>query len=554
MKNNFLSAWGRLYTLLKMEREDGFQVLYYAIFSGIVGLSLPLGIQAIINLIQGAQISTSWIVLVVLVSLAVVFVGVLQLLQLRIIENIQQRLFTRASFEFTNRFPKIKMSELHSYYPPELANRFFDILVVQKGVSKLLIDFPAALLQILFGLLLLSIYHPFFIVFGLLLLSLIYVLFKYSAQKGLETSLEESKHKYRVAHWIQEIARSMISFKLSGQTQLALQKNDRLVSSYLDAREKHFKVLAFQFSKMIVFKLTVTAGLLIIGGLLVLNQQMNIGQFVAAEIIILMVIGSVEKLILGLESFYDVLTSLEKIGQVLDKELESSQGQTVSDLNELINLELQDVSYVVDGQKILRNVNLTLPFRERILLKGHNGSGKSTLLKLLGGVIEPSSGTMIINNHRSSSVHINSYRSHLGLSLLEETPFEGTIWENLTFGNPDITSLEIQNILNVMGLRDFVKNQEKGLQTIIYPEGRRLAHSVARKLVLARALLKKPKLLILKEPLDQFDSEEAKRIIDFLTHQDRAWGIIVVSSNSYWEKFMDRTIELNQGKLISNHV
>ncbi len=286
-----------------------------------------MGIQAIINLIQGAQISTSWIVLVVLVTLGVAFQGLLQLMQIRILENIQQKIFTRSSFEFVYRFPKITMDELKNDYPPELANRFFDTLTVQKGLSKILIDFPAALLQIVLGLLLLSFYHPFFIIYGLLLILLGFLLFKSTAKKGLETSLLESKKKYNVAHWIQEVARSLISFKLSGSTNLAMKKNDELTAAYLDARESHFKVLMLQFSQMIGFKVLVTLGLLLIGGLLVINQQMNIGQFVAAEIIILLLISSVEKVITGLESFYDVLTSLEKIGQVVDKKLEKQEGE-----------------------------------------------------------------------------------------------------------------------------------------------------------------------------------------------------------------------------------
>ena len=289
-------------------------MIYYVVFSGLIGLTLPLGIQAIINLIQGAQVSTSWIVLVSLVTIGVAFVGVLQLMQMRIIETIQQRLFMRASFEFTYRFPKIRMDELHNYYPPELANRFFDVLTVQKSLAKLLIDVPTAVLQIVFALVLLSFYHPFFIAFGVLLLVLIYIVFKYTIQRGMDTSLKESKKKYIVAHWIQEVARAIMSFKISGKTSLAIDKNDKLVEDYLIAREGHFKILIIQFIQMIGFKVLVTAGLLLIGGLLVLNQELNIGQFVAAEIIILLVIGSVEKLILGLESFYDVLTSLEKMG------------------------------------------------------------------------------------------------------------------------------------------------------------------------------------------------------------------------------------------------
>ena len=549
MNQEFLIAWRRLLDLLKMERGDVLQVFYYAIFAGLVSLSLPLGIQAIINLIQGAQISTSWIVLVVLVSLGVVFAGILELFQFRIIENIQQKLFTRASFEFAYRFPKMKMSELRQGYPPELANRFFDILSVQKGVSKLLVDFPAALLQIIFGLLLLSLYHPFFIIYGLLLLILIYVLFKYSAQKGLLTSLQESKNKYKVAHWLQEIARSVISFKLSGRTNLALNKNDRLVSSYLSARDGHFKVLVFQYSKMIVFKLLVTAGLLVIGGLLVLNQQMNIGQFVAAEIIILLIINSVEKLILGLEAFYDVLTSLEKLDEVYDKELESQNGKQSFFAEKGLQIELKDLSYEVDNISILKDVSYTFQPRDMVLLTGHNGSGKSTLLKVLSGVLEPTSGNMYINDLIYSNLRINEYRSSLGLSLSEESPFEGTIWENLTFGNKEITSLEVANVLEVVGLSEFIKSQSQGLYTTIYPEGKKLSHTISKKIVLARAMLKKPKLFLLKEPLDQFDENEIVRIVDYLTSGARDWGLVVVSHHPYWATKIKKTITLEQGSL-----
>ncbi|MAN58829.1 MAG: ABC transporter ATP-binding protein/permease, partial [Flavobacteriaceae bacterium] len=387
MKPNPMTPWRRLINLLKLDRRDVKQIFYYAIFAGLVNLSLPLGIQAIINLIQGAQISTSWIILVILVTAGVAFVGILQLMQFRITENIQQKIFTRSSFEFAYRFPKIKMSELRNFYPPELANRFFDTLTVQKGITKILLDFPAALLQILFGLILLSFYHPFFIIYGILLLVLIYIIFKYTARRGMETSLEESKHKYRIAHWIQEIARSVISFKLSGKTQLAMNKSDALVTQYLDARESHFKVLVLQFIQMITFKTLVTAGLLLIGGILVLNQEMNIGQFVAAEIIILLIINAVEKLILRLESFYDVLTSLEKMGQVVDKELESQEGSNPFDEVTSFQVELDQVGYRVSKSKrqLLYNINLRLDQTSRVVIQGPSGSGKSTLLHLISG-------------------------------------------------------------------------------------------------------------------------------------------------------------------------
>ncbi|WP_166384650.1 MULTISPECIES: peptidase domain-containing ABC transporter [unclassified Polaribacter] len=552
MEQKQLTPWKRFIGLLKLERKDIFQIFYYAIFGGIVALSLPLGIQAIINLIQGAQISSSWIVLVIMVTIGVLFSGALQLMQLRIIETIQQRIFTRASFELSFRFPKIKMNELRNDYPPELANRFFDTLTIQKGLSKILIDIPTALLQIIFALILLSFYHSFFIVFGILLLLLIYIVFKFTAQKGLETSLIESKKKYKVAHWIQEVARTLVSFKLSGNTSLALQKNDDLVSQYLEARENHFKILMIQFIQMISFKVIVTASLLLIGGALVLNQEMNIGQFVAAEIIILLVIQSVEKLIIGLESFYDVLTSIEKIGQVVDKELEPQEGERPL-FKEGLTIELEDVSFGVENREkhIIKNISFTLKPKSRILVMGESGAGKSTLLRLISGVIEPVAGNIYINNLSLSSLHLNHYRSQLGLSLSDETPFEGSIKNNLVFGDKNIKDDIIYDALEIVGLTQFLKEQPKGLETVLYPEGKQMSYTIAKKLILARAIIKQPKIMILEDPLDQFNLEETVRIINYLTDIKRPWTLIVVSSKKSWRTQCNETITLEKGEIKS---
>ncbi|MCD8405902.1 ATP-binding cassette domain-containing protein [Tenacibaculum dicentrarchi] len=550
--NNKLTPWQRFLGLLKLEKKDILQISYYAIFEGIVALSLPLGIQAIINLLQGAEISASWVVLVILVTGGVAFSGVLKLMQIRIIETIQQRIFTRASLELSYRFPKIKMSELRNYYPPELANRFFDTLTIQKGISKVLIDVPSAFLQIIFALLLLSFYHPFFILFGFLLLLLIYIVFKYTAKIGLETSLNESKNKYKVAHWLQEIARTIISFKLSGKTKLALDKSDNLVSDYLKSRDSHFKILIIQYIQMISFKVIVTAGLLLMGGFLVLNQKMNIGQFVASEIIILLIISSVEKLILGLESFYDVLTSIEKLGQVIDKPIENQQGSTVSD-SKPFKIEIQNIYYTIFEKEnpILKDISFVIAPKDRILIQGESGAGKSSLIQLIAGITSPTAGNIFVNDLSIKSLQINNYRAYLGMSLSEENPFEGSIRENVTFGNNQISDDEIYTIFDIIGLTDFLKHQENGLETQLKPEGKHIGYTISKKIILARAIIKKPKLLILEDPLDQFEKKEAKKIIDFITNPSQKWSLIIVSSNDKWEEKCNKKITLNKGAIIN---
>ena len=540
------SAIKRLTALLKMDRKDILQIFYYAIFAGLLNMSVPLGIQAIVNLIQGGRVSTSWIILVVLVTLAVGLVGLLEIMQIRIIENVQQKIFTRSSFEFSYRFPRIKMEEFRDIYPPELANRFFDTLNVQKGVTKLLMDFPAALLQIFFGLILLSLYHPFFIIYGILLVTLIYFVFKFTAWKGLETSLDESKHKYKVAHWLQEVARSLFSFKISGNSSLAMDKNDKLTEKYLRAREGHFRILKIQYIKLVVFKVLVTAGLLAIGGLLVLNQEMNIGQFVAAEIIILLILSSVEKLIRGLEVIYDTLTSLEKMGQVVDKTLERDEVRNNLDEKSPLNLELSEVGYRVGSKTILNDISIEMKPGEKVLLKGPNGSGRTSLLKLIAGINEPSQGNIYVNNLSINGLSLNDYRKRLGIFLADEFPFEGTLLENITFGDPDVPERDVYWAIEHAGLSQFVKEQPDGIYTEILPEGKYLSSLIGTRIILARCIVKKPDILLLKEPLELFEREEANRILKFLIDPLHKWSILVVSHNPIWENVCDKIVLLEK--------
>jgi ABC-type bacteriocin/lantibiotic exporter with double-glycine peptidase domain len=541
----------RFYNLLELDKKDISQIFFYAIFAGLISLSLPLGIQAIINFIQSGRISISWIILIVFVVFGVALVGLLSLMQLRITENLQQKIFVRSSFDFAARLPKIKTAELYDTYPPELANRFFDTMTIQKGSAKLLIDFSAALLQIIFGILLLSLYHPYFIVFGVLLLLLLFSIFNFSYNRGLETSMKESKFKYKVASWLQEIARNNHSFRNELNYDFALEKNNEIVSDYLIYREKHFNVIKKQFSQLIIFKIIITASLLSIGGFLVLSQQMNIGQFVAAEIIILLVINSVEKIILGLETFYDVLTSVEKIGQVTDLELEGYENTKNDTCYTSISLETENIKFKFpdSDNEILNTINLKIDQGEQIIIDGENGSGKTTLIRLLSGLLEPTSGSFCINDDTFRKINLKQYRSQIGSIIHGETPFEGTILENITFKDSTIPFEDIKWAIDGVQLSSFIKSLPDGLETKIYPEGRQLSSSNAQKILLARSIIHKPKILFYEDPTDSMDEKVANELIDFITDTKNKWTIIVSSKNPYWKTKCNRIIKMQNGKI-----
>lgn len=551
MEATTLTPVKRFWRLLNPDRKEIRNIYVYAIFNGLIYLSLPLGIQAIINLIQGGQVSTAWVVLVSVVVAGVAVTGILQIAQLRITENLQQRIFARSAFEFAYRIPRVKMESIYNHYAPELMNRFFDTLTVQKGLSKILIDFSTALLQVVFGLILLSLYHPFFIIFSLILIVMVYAIFRFTGARGLQTSLTESKYKYKVAHWLEELARTGTTFKLAGKTDLPLMRTNREVEAYLDARESHFKILAQQYSLMVLFKALVAAGLLAMGGILVMQQSMNIGQFVAAEIIILLVMSSVEKLVMCMESIYDVLTALEKIGQVTDLKLERTEGVDTICKQDSEGMEVQlkniNFTYPLGDRQVLSSVSLEVKAGEKVIITGPNGSGKSTLLQIIAGLYDPNTGVVLYNGLAKASLNLDSLRSVIGDRLAHEQLFDGSILENIAMGRPEATFANVQWAIQNLRLEQFITDLPAGYDTHIDPQGRKLPKSIMQKLLLARCIVHRPKLLLLEDALEHLDEEERSAIVNFLVDKQHNWSIVAVSSDPYFQSKADRVGEMNNG-------
>jgi ABC-type bacteriocin/lantibiotic exporter with double-glycine peptidase domain len=361
------STFSKLVNILKYEKAEISSVYFYAILGGLIQLSLPLGIQAIIAFVMGGGISTSIVLLIIAVVLGVFLVGFLRVNQMRIIETIQQQIFVRYTFWYASRIPKLNLSKVDDYYLPEFVNRFFDVQNLQKGMSKLLLDMPAATIQILFGLMLLSFYSATFIIFGLSLVIVLYLLLRLTGNKGLQSSMKESDFKYKAGGYLQDLARAVTAFKFSSAASLHIKKTDQFVGGYLDARTEHFKVLKFQYWTLIGFKVMITAAMLSVGALLVIQQELNLGQFVAAEIVIVMIIDSVEKIIINLESVYDVLTSVDKLSKILDKPEESQGTEPLECHQKGLELKLSNVDFGYQLDKwVLHDINLDIHSGEQI--------------------------------------------------------------------------------------------------------------------------------------------------------------------------------------------
>ncbi len=537
----------RFWSLLKPYKFELRQIYAYAIFIGLVNLTLPLGIQAIVNYLQTGEITSGWLVLVGFVLIGIAITGILRVLQLRVVENIQQDLFARSGFEFAYRIPRIKFLELDKIHAPELVNRFFDTLTIQKGLPKVLIDFSLAAFQIVFGLVLLSIYSPYFIILAFVLVFVLWLIIRITGPDGLTTSLKESKYKYQLAHWLEEVARVNRSFKVNTDSNLHLTKTDDIVLNYITSRESHFQVLIGQFKYFIGFRVLLAASLLLLGGYLVFNERMNIGQFVAAEIIIILVISSVEKIITLLDTIYDVLTALEKIGYVTDLKLDSHGGtaQITSPGGISVKADGITFSFPDDLQPVFENLSFEIPKSSRVMLTGASGTGKTVLLRILAGIHKVDDGVLYFNGLPFDNYERQQLHKNIGVAFPTNQLFEGTFRENITMGR-DISDRSISEIMDLLQLNKYFIHRPQGLNGIVDSGGRTLPRSMIQKLLIARIIINNPKLLIMEDPLQFIDNEEKKRIIDYLTDSQRPWTLIVVSDFDYWKEKTSQTIDLGK--------
>ncbi len=426
----------RLLRLLSTERSDIYYILFYALVVGGLSLVLPLGIQTTVELVSGGVFFSSIYVLISLLILAVLLSGLFQVVQISLVEHLQRRIFAKASLEFAYRIPRIKTESLMGNYAPELVNRFFDIMTIQKGLPKLLIDLSSAAIQILFGLFLLSLYHPFFVFFSMVLISVLVLIFYFTGPKGLHSSINESKYKYKVAQWLEELARALNSFKLAGTTDLPIKKTDINVNNYLKYRKAHFNVLVSQLSFIILFKAAVTGGLLIVGTILVIDRQITLGQFVASEVIIILILSSVEKIITYMDVVYDLLTAVDKVAAVTDLPLEKVGGiDFPKKLIQGYSVALHKVGYnYPGGDSGLENINLSIQAGERVCIAGPGGSGKTTLTNIIAGLQGNFSGSVTINNYSLRDLDLTHLRDRIAKNISLDDIFDGTLLENITVG------------------------------------------------------------------------------------------------------------------------
>ena len=534
----------RILELVKLEKSEISAIYFYAVLNGLILLTVPLGIQSIVGFVLGASFRASIYILVFLVVMAVLISGLMQINQMKIIEKIQQRLFVRYAFAYSDTIPRLDLKKNDGVYLPELINRFFDTATLQKSLSKILLEIPTATIQIFFGLLLLSFYHPTFIIFSIVVLAILWAILYFTGNRGLDSSLQESAAKYKVAAWLEEMARVVKTIKIATTNGLHLRKTDEATVQYLDARNEHFKILLLQYRTLVMFKTTITAAMLIFGSILLVNQQLNIGQFIAAEIVILTILNSVEKLIINLDSVYDTLTAVDKLAKLTDKPLEQFGNITLEASATGVKIEAIDLRFSYPGRApIFDNIELMVLPGQTVCVTGKGGSGKSTLLRLLDGAFADFEGILKIDDIPLRNYELSSLRSHIGIVLHQDDIFAGTLWENITMGREGVDIKRVVELLDKVGLSAYFASLPQGFDTVLDPMGQRLPEQIIHNIMLVRAVAGSPRLLLLEEPWSGMEDSNRAQIIQLLSGL-REITTIVVSNDEEFAATCDQVLRM----------
>lgn len=543
-----ISPERRFFRLLKGERQDIVTLFVFSIFSGILYLAAPLAVDSVVsNLAFGGQ-ARPYIQAIIILGIALFGALGLQAIvsgfQYYISDIIQRRIFVRAASDLAHRLPRVKAEALDNVHAPELVNRFLDVVTAQKSTALLLVDGVNLVFSSLIGMLLLSFYHPLMLSFVVILLSLIALSMWLLGKGAVTSSIEESRVKYDVVNWFEEIAAFPFAFKGPGGYQLAYERANQLVTEYLRRRAGHFNILMRQIAALLILSVTAAGILLVLGGWLVISQQITLGQLVASELIMGTIVAAMAKMGKNLEAWYDAMAAMDKLGHIFDLDIERSDGEHPLRTDPATGAEVRgcDVAFGYH-EPLFQRMTFDVPPGGRAAVVGPHGSGASSLLDILFGLRLPSEGHVSIDGLDLRSWYLESLRQSVMLLRRDEI-VDGTVIENLRLGRVDVGLDEIRQALDRVGLLDVLLHRPEGLNLRMKVGGAPLSGNQRTRLLLARALVQRPRLLLIDELFDSLDDESFKLLETAILDRSLPWTVILATRDHDVIKRCDHVIQL----------
>jgi len=543
-KHSKFSPLERLIKLIKHEKDDLFILSYLALGYSLLSIATPVAVQALVNNITMGGVIQPLVVISIILFALLVLSGFLYILEIYIVELIERRFFVGTAMQMTQKTQGAVLSIYDQTNPVELVNRFFDIPTIQKSAAILLTVGFISSIQIIIGSMILIFYSFYFAIIAFMVLICFWFIFSVLGKNATKTAIEESEAKYASGAWLESIAGNFYLFKFYNGLHLASSYTNTLANQYLEKRTSHFSSLLRQTISAVMFYAFIGAVMLATGGVLVVNSHINLGQFVAAELIFFSILGAFVRLVSKLGDYYDMLAALDKIGMLDDLPQEEITSTQIA-LDNLSVLRANKISFSYsDRIHPIQNISFQLKKGSNLAILGKSGSGKSTIIDLITGLRTPTNGQVEYNAIDLRQINCEILRSKIGIATKVEI-IEASILDNIQLNNTNISMHEINEVLAELSLIDDFAKLEHGLNTVLTGFGAPLSTTQLQRLMLVRAIVTKPELLIIDGMIDTLSLAEIKALIDYLIKRKNDWMLLLTTRSEEIAALFDQQLTLS---------
>jgi ABC-type bacteriocin/lantibiotic exporter with double-glycine peptidase domain len=529
--NNTMS---RIFDILAPEKQSLIALISYGILVSLLSLTVPVTVQSLVNSVAYGQLTQQLLVLSLLMFLVLSLSGLFSAIQIYYMELLQRRLFTRYALDLAGRIPRLANRGNRETYGAEFVNPFLEAATVHKTLSLLLLEGLGLILQVVVGLALLGVYHPYLLIFALSLFGVLAAVFIFGGAYGVKTAEKECSAKYNMLSWLEDMARMPILFHSASGETFGLRRADQAVRNWLDARRSHFRIIFRQNISMFLLHAVASSILLGIGGVLVIRGQLSLGQLVASEFVLNAALSGLTKFGKHIESYYDLMAAVKKLDDLRSIPLETEGVHAFSDNNShAATLNIKDLTvHLPDSERpLFANFSMALSAGDMACIYGSGSSGKTILLECIYGLYTNFKGAIEIDGYNLSDLTRRSLRTRVAL-LGEPKFFHGTLEENLTVGLTNISRYQIRKLLNLAGLENTVARMPNGLNTLMLPHNEAFSSSELVRFALVRAILAQPGLILLDRSLDGLDENGFKHALEILKSINDSCTIFVATNRA----------------------
>nr|WP_310523106.1 ABC transporter ATP-binding protein [Polymorphobacter sp.] len=493
------------------ERNFFWLSIIYGIGISLLSLATPISVQMLINSIANTALPTPLFTLSLVLLFLLLVSGLLGAMRTWMMELFRRRFMARLVADVTLRAINAANPFFADTRRIDLFNRYFEMINIQKVVPSLLIGGFTIVLQAAVGIIVTSFYHPFFLAFNVVVLVLIWVIWRVWSRGAMRSSIALSHEKYAAAHWIESVGASNGFYKSAGHIDYALDRSEQVTARYVAAHKKHFSYYFPQSIALAVLYAVASAGLLALGGWLVIQEQLSIGQLVAAELILSGVFYGVSQLSSYLDDYYDFVAAVEELALLyaIPQEAASPARMTPLPLRGS-GLTMAHVQFANNAGPV--RFDLEIADGARLVAQGSPGMERafSTLLKRH---LKPDKGMITIGGIDITALDVLELRTDVQV-LDRPAVVESSIVEYLQLSSPGADPAAMVRALKLVGLDDRIAMLPDGMQTMLSSTGYPLSLGKTMQLRLAAAVLAEPRILVLSPLFDMITKARLQAVFD----------------------------------------